>query len=97
MRAPEKTTCTRKAAAHAGECVGESCETARGSLTHFLSIWSGPSVRGSVLVFGPEPEFMSCFELFQTGLVPDFQLAFDWCVAIPIGYKEGLIQFSVVC
>ena len=49
--------------------------------------------RGRVLVFGPKPELMSFWtksKLFQTGLVPDFQLAFDWCVAIPTDYKKKL-------
>ena len=46
--------------------VGVSCELARGSVTHFLSIWSGPFVRGRVLVFGTRAR---AHELFQT--VPD--------------------------
>ena len=52
---PEKMACTCKAAAQEGECVGRTVGREREVLSSISSIWSGPFVRGRVLVFGPKP------------------------------------------
>ena len=73
----ETTTAHLQTSVSHGACSRECVGVPRGSLTHLLSIWSGPFVRGRVLGLGPKPELMSWAKLGQTGLVPDFQLAFD--------------------
>ena len=89
MRAREKTTCTSLAKPRLTQ---GSVWASRGRQREVLLLIScqfclDPSSAEEFLVLGPKPELMSCSKLSQTGLIPDFQLAFDRCVAILIDYK----------
>ena len=68
--------------------MGESCETARGSLTHSLSIWFARLVLNWLLVFGPKPVMTLWLTLSHQIFVVYGQVSFVWSITTLLAHEN---------